>query len=258
VSKDWRAARNERALDRLIRARRERFPEAVWRHALGRPLIPPTPTRAVESYWRHHPLRADRLARALAARSGAPEGWSWRVGEEPDHGPASFRTPPAPYRSAAFARGPGHCRICGQPVFRFGWHADLCADGVPNARATWHLACVAAWKLWNAPSDQVRLLRRLQGHRCGTTGRRLLRSSEVDHRTPLFRVWRDHRDLPWPALLAFWGLPNLQVVNRDAHLRKSLGEAAERRISRKAREPTDARPRLSAADVIFHLTQPPG
>jgi hypothetical protein len=23
----------------------------------------------------------------------------------------------------------------------------------------------------------------------------------------LFKVWRDYRDTPWPALLAFWGVP---------------------------------------------------
>ena len=125
VTKDWRAARNLRALDRLMQGRHERFPESVWRHAVARPLVPPTLTRAVESYWRHHPLRADRLARALAARSGAPEGWSWHVGELSLEGSsATFRSPPTPYRCTAFARGPGHCCICGQPVYRFGWHAD--------------------------------------------------------------------------------------------------------------------------------------
>ena len=43
----------------------------------------------------------------------------------PDDLPASFRSPPAPYREAAFARGPGFCCVCGQPVYRFGWHVDL-------------------------------------------------------------------------------------------------------------------------------------
>src|SRR6266536_5751702 len=38
----------------------------------ARPYIPPTPRRAFESYWRQHPIRADKLARALAALSGAP------------------------------------------------------------------------------------------------------------------------------------------------------------------------------------------
>jgi hypothetical protein len=257
VTDDWRAARNLRALDGLMQGRHERFPESVWRHAVARPLVPPTLTRAVESYWRHHPLRADWLARALAARSGAPEGWSWQVGRQLLEGSsATFRSPPTPYRCTAFARGPGHCCICGQPVYRFGWHADVCGDGAPNRRATWHLACVAAWKFWNAPSDQVRLLRPLQRHRCVSTGQRLLRSSEVDHRTPLFRVWRDYRDLPWPTLLGFWGLPNLRVVNRDAHVRKSLDEATERRAVGRRSRAVDARPQLTAADVIFYLSDP--
>jgi hypothetical protein len=256
VTKAWRTARNLRALDRLMRTRHERFPAAVWRHALARPLVPPTLTRAVESYWRHHPFRAERLARALAARSGAPERWSWRIGG--GDGPASFRIPPTPYRHPAFLRGPGHCRICGQPIYRFGWHEDLCGDRTPNARASWHLACVAAWKFWNAPSDQVRLLRRFQQHRCATSRRRLLRASEVDHRIPLFRVWRDHRDLPWPTLLAFWGLPNLQVVSCEVHLRKSLEEGVERRSAQRQRAGVGDRPRLTAADVIMHLTEPLG
>jgi len=44
-----------------------------------------------------------------------------------------------------------------------------------------------------------------------------LEKAEVDHRVPLFRVWSDHRNEPWPKLLGYWGLPNLQVINRDAH-----------------------------------------
>ena len=57
------------------------FPSAVLSRALGRPFVPPTPRLAIDSYWRAHPLRADRLARALAARSGAPSGWTWRLGD---------------------------------------------------------------------------------------------------------------------------------------------------------------------------------
>ena len=64
--------------------------------------------------------------------------------------------------------------------------------------------------------------------RCGQTGRRLWKSAEVDHRFPLFRVWKEYRDTPWPKLLEFWGLPNLQVINRDAHAAKSALEARDR------------------------------
>ena len=88
---------------------------------------------------------------------------------------------------------------------------------------------MVAWELWNAPSDFVRELKRLQAHRCGATGKRLRRSAEVDHRLPLYRVWREHRHAVWPRLLAYWGIPNLQVIDRDAHAAKCAGEASERR-----------------------------
>jgi hypothetical protein len=56
--------------------------------------------------------------------------------------------------------------------------------------------------------------------------------AEVDHRVPLFRVWSEKRDSPWPKLLDFWGLPNLQVINRDAHAAKCAIEARHRRVAR--------------------------
>jgi hypothetical protein len=223
------ALRNAQALVRLNKALPEVFPAAVLTHALARRWTPPTPRLAIDSYWRAHPLRADRLARALAARSGAPQGWTWRLKSEAESElPGSFRAPPAPFKEAAFSRGPGHCVVCGQPVYRLGWHIDLWDRG-PNKNAVWHTACVTAWQLWNAPSDHAQLLRRLQRRRCATSGARLWKTSEVDHRTPLFRVWREHRDTDWPTLLGFWGLPNLQVINRAAHVEKSATEAASRR-----------------------------
>jgi hypothetical protein len=186
------------------------------------------PRLAIDSYWRTHPLRAERLARTLAARSGAPSGWTWRLGKNRKSGlPTTFRTPPAPYREQAFALGPGFCCVCGQPVYRFGWHCDLWNAG-RNKNAVWHSACVIAWQFWNAPSDQVKILKRLQVRRCAGSGRRLLRSAEVDHRVPLFQVWREHREAPWPTLLAFWGMPNLQVINREVHVAKCAEEATRR------------------------------
>ena len=245
----WREAQNARSLARLRRALPATFPRTVLHHALTRRFTPPTPRRAVESYWRNHPLRADKLARALAQKSGAPKGWMWRLAEPPprktggrkgkeladDAGLAlSFRAPPAPYRETAFKRGPGFCCVCGQPVFRFGWHVDLWFDGKPNRQAAWHAACVTAWELWNGPRAYLRLLRKRQGPKCPTTGKRLLLTGEVDHAMPLYRVWREHRSKPWPELLGYWGLPNLQVVNRDAHRAKCAAEAAERTLAKKA------------------------
>ena len=226
---DTRRLRNEQSLARLNRALPAAFPAPVLTHALARRWTPPTPRLAVDSYWQAHPLRAEKLARALAARSGTPAGWRWRLSEGEDDGrPQHFRAPPAPYREAEFARGPGTCCVCGQPVFRHGWHVDLEGRG-PNRNAVWHTACVVAWRLWNAPSDYVKLLRKLQRARCATTGGRLWKTAEVDHRTPLFRVWREQRDTDWPALLAYWGRPNLQVINRDSHAEKSAAEATSRR-----------------------------
>ena len=204
----------------------EIFPAAVLNHALARPFIPPTPRRAIESFWRHHPVRADRLARALAARSRVPDGWSWQGGGGATH----FRMPPVPFREADHAKGRGHCCVCGQPVFRFGWHRDLWGDG--RANASWHSACVAAWNLWTAPSDYVRQLKALQQRRCPVTGGRLLKTAEVDHRVPLFKVWRERADHAWPALLDFWGVPNLQVINRTAHVEKCAAEAGQRATTR--------------------------
>jgi hypothetical protein len=224
---------NRRARKRLDRALPEIFPRPVLIRAYQQRWLPTMPRLAIDGYWRAHPIRADRLARALAARSGAPDGWTWRIGAK--HLPASFRDPPAPYREPKFAKGPGFCCVCGQPVYRFGWHHDLW-DAGPNPRAVWHTACVVAWRLWNAPSDHDRLLRKLQARRCAQSGGRLWKTAEIDHRVPLFQVWRERRDTPWPALLAYWGVANLQVINRDVHAAKCADEARYRGKSRKAAE----------------------
>jgi hypothetical protein len=234
------AERNRRSLARLTKALARIFPPVVLSRALSRPFVPPTPRLAIDSYWRAHPIRADRLARALAALSGAPSGWSWRLGHDRKSGlPTTFRAPPAPYRERAY----------GQPVYRFGWHVDLWNTGA-NKNAIWHSGCVISWQFWNAPSGEAGLLRRLQGRRCGETGERLWKSAEVDHRVPLFRVWGEFRDSRWPQLLDSWSLPNLQVINRDAHAAKCAIEARERHAVRcRSSELTHPHERAKA----FHL-----
>ena len=102
---ELKAERNRRSLVRLTRALPLVFPRAVLTRALARPFVPPTPRLAIESYWGAHPIRADRLARALAARSQAPDGWRWRLGDRRSGLPFTFRTPPAPFREHAHALG---------------------------------------------------------------------------------------------------------------------------------------------------------
>ena len=138
--------------------------------------------------------------------------------------------------------------MCGQPVYKLGWHVDLWDRG-PNRNAEWHGACVVAWQLWNAPSAFVQPLKRHQQRRCAQTGKRLWRTAEVDHRVPLFQVWRERREEAWPALLAYWGVPNLQVINREAHVAKCAEEAQHRALrgaSRQASSSPDADLLLSA------------
>ena len=90
-------APNKRAALRFNKALPKVFPAAVLTHARARRWTPPTPRLAIDSYWRAHPLRADRLARALALKSGAPAGWTWRLRSADEPGlPASFRAPPHP------------------------------------------------------------------------------------------------------------------------------------------------------------------
>jgi hypothetical protein len=76
-----RQLRKARSLARLTKALPEVLPAAVLTYALNRRWTPPMPRLAIDGYWRAHPFRADRLARALAARSGTPPGWTWRLGE---------------------------------------------------------------------------------------------------------------------------------------------------------------------------------
>ncbi len=77
-----KAERNRKSFARLCKALPTIFPPAVLARAFGRPFIPPTPRLTIESYWRAHPIRADRLARALAARTGSPKGWTWRISDK--------------------------------------------------------------------------------------------------------------------------------------------------------------------------------
>ena len=81
---EWRDEINRKALARLDKALPEVFPPPVLTHAMGRRFTPPMPRLAIDSYWRAHPVRADRLARALAAKSGAPAAGCALILPRPD------------------------------------------------------------------------------------------------------------------------------------------------------------------------------
>jgi hypothetical protein len=95
----------------------------------------------------------------------------------------------------------------------------------PEPKTNWHSACVAAWNFW---ARQASAAAASAGAACRESGKRLLKTAEVDHRMPLFQVFKEHRDLPWPQLLSYWGLPNLQLINREAHAAKCAAEAGYR------------------------------
>src|SRR5262249_34001113 len=126
----WRAQRTPRTWPPPTRALPAIPPAPVLPHAPTRPFTPPMPRLAIDGYWRAHPIRADRLARALAAKSGEPAGWAWRLasGRRADL-PKTFRFPPAPYRERAFARGPRYLCGCCPPGYRLRWACRLLGAG---------------------------------------------------------------------------------------------------------------------------------
>jgi hypothetical protein len=156
-------------------------------------------------------------------------GWTWRLGDAGrDYLPSSFRAPPAPFRDPAFARGAGFCCVRGQPVYRFGWHRDLWQRGPtltpPGTRpAWWRGTCGRRQAIIAGCSSVSRatVAPRPAGGSWKTAEVETNRDSQISrirlsdktsrlHRVPLFRVWRELRQTAWPALLDFWGLPNLQ------------------------------------------------
>ena len=219
----WRAERNRRALARLRRGLPAIFP-APRADARARALVhAPDAAAGDRSYWRAHPVRADRLARVarrpersargldLAARRGRRAcrrafAVRRRRTARPNSRAARASAASAGNRSTASA-GTSTCGSADPTQCRL---AHRLRGGVA---------------LWNAPSGYIGLLKRLQSRRCATTGERLWKTAEVDHRVPLFRVWGERRDDAWPSLLAYWGFPNLQVINRDVHVEKCASEA---------------------------------
>src|SRR5580704_9160525 len=112
---ELKAERNRQSLGRLNKALPTIFPSGVLSRALSRPFAPPTPRLAIESYWGAHPLRADRLARALAARSGAPSGRTWRLGDRGGDCPTRSGRRPRHIANANTHRGRAAAVFAGNP-----------------------------------------------------------------------------------------------------------------------------------------------
>ena len=214
----------------------EVFPGAVLVHALSRPFLPATPRRSVDcigATTRSGPTNS--LARSLPLAARRKDGCGESEFRNRGHG-SVFGRPQRRFANQPIRRAPAIVVCAGSPYFGSAGIVTFGATGAQIITLTWHSCCVAAWNLWIAPSDHVRHLKVLQNRRCLATGERLIKNAEVDHRVPLFKVGRDYRDTPWPALLAFWGVPNLQVINRSAQ-GKCAKEAGERRVRLADRSP---------------------
>ena len=160
---DRRALWNSEAQARLAAAGEDVLPAAVLTHALRSRWIPRTFRAAVDGYWRAHPLRRERLARGLASRSGTPAGWRWRLGPLDDL-PASYRTPPLPFREP---RSPALVSVSSAASQSSGLAGTESGKApAPNQRAAWHACCVVAWKVWTHPNDYRAILSRLQNRKC--------------------------------------------------------------------------------------------
>ena len=150
------------------------------------------PRLAVDAYWRAHADPRRPAGPRARRQSGAPAGWTWRVGGKGL--PASFRAAARAVSRAAFRRAARASAACAASRSTASAGIVDLWDAGPQPPGRWHTACVVAWRLWNAPSDHDRMLRRLQARRCAQTGGRLWKTAEIDHRVPLFRVWRERRD----------------------------------------------------------------
>jgi len=188
--------------------------------------------------------QAEKVTLMLARRSGIVPNYEWRPEPRPycnvrtrtEYNGKIVRThrdPPLPFH--ADSRGPGTCRVCGQPIYGGGgWRKK---DGARSTRLTWHTVCTTTYLVMTKPVDYAAALILRQDQRCAISGDPIalpyLRGVEVDHDVPLFRVAREHADEPWFEMLRFWMTGNLRAITREAHLAKCAAEAKERSRNRK-------------------------
>ena len=140
-----------------------------------------------------------------------------------------FGRPQPRFANRAIRRAPAIVVCAGSLYFVSAGIATFWGDGRPNQNATLHSCRVAAGNLWIAPSDHVRHLKVLQKRRCLATANGCSRMPRSITTFPCSRsgeIIAIHRGLHcWPS-----GVPNLQVINRSAHVEKCAQEAGERRV----------------------------
>lgn len=195
-------------------------------------------------------IEHEKKTMMLCKRSGLVEGYRWRETATRDDGkplpthssirktPAPFthhRNPPLPFHSFKHL-GPGHCRVCGQPIYGAGdYRKTAVSRHKRDSLRTWHEVCTSTFFLMTKPNNYAAVIAYGQQGLCAISGepiappaRDYLGHADVDHEVPLFRVARDHADEPWYELLRFWTLPNLRAITNAAHLIKNREEARER------------------------------
>lgn len=191
-------------------------------------------------------IKAEKTTMMLCRRSGLVEGYQWmRTGTYWDSRPipeermqsarSAHRSPPLPFHS--FKRlGPGHCRVCGQPIYGAGdYRKAAVSKHKRDSLRTWHDVCTTTYFLMTKPNDFLGVIALRQKGLCAITrepiappAREYVSQADVDHEVPLYRVARDYRDEPWFKLLRFWTLPNLRAITNAAHKAKNAAEAQER------------------------------
>ena len=184
---------------------------------------------------RHHGVVMG-LMRRTVRENGEPLNWRAQL---------QGRKPPILYGGI----GSAFCPLCGQESYSAGMWIESFGR---RSRGGWHSVCVDAYRLWCAPQNEAREFALAQGLRCAESGAALVKvveeestdryglrawskretfvTMEVDHRIPLWRVWREIAagEHSWPNVLDFWGYPNLAAITPEAHKAKSKREAAER------------------------------
>lgn len=132
-------------------------------------------------------------------------------------------------------KGHNFCPVCTGPTFHDGdWRFEAAA---PRWNRSWHAPCLHTSFVWTRYADYAGFLARRQGGVCPETGEAILTDGphgyvkggvEVDHIVPLWKVRLEGGKHPWPGVLRFWGLRNLQALSSVGHKRKTKREAAER------------------------------